>query len=401
MMLLQKGDKKIVPVKARLAVGIFFFLSGFTFTSWASRIPTFQQKFGLNDAQLGNVLFVLPLGLIVTLPITGMLLSKIHSRYLMLVGALAYALLLPVLGIANALWQLVIILLIFGSSRNFLNVSVNAQSVAVQSLYSKSIIASFHGIWSLAGFAGAAVGSFMITQNISPFIHFAMVGSLCLLLIVFGYKNTLVEDLSTVTKRTVFALPDKSLVKLGLIAFCSMSCEGTMYDWSSIYFQKIVHVPPTQIGWAFTAFMSPLTTGRFLGDRMISKHGAKKILQVSGILMTTGLLLIIILPYIVPVLIGFIIAGLGASCVIPLIMGLAGKTTTMSSGAAIASVSIVSYAGFLLGPPIIGYVSHAFNLRWSFSLIALSGALITFLVNKISFANTSTFEELPIDAIDL
>lgn len=383
-MLLSLTAKKFSSrLKARISVSTFFFISGYTFSSWASRIPSMQEQFHLNNAELGTVLFVMPMGLIITLPFTGTMLSRISSRYLMLAGALLYAILLPLLPVTNAVWQLGIILFIFGSSRNFLNISANAQSIGVQGLYDKFIVASFHGIWSLAGFAGAAIGSFMITHNISPFIHFLIVGSTTLLLIILTFGDTIKEDIPSDKKKSLIVLPDKALVKLGAVAFCSMSCEGTMYDWSSIYFQKEVHAAPSQVGLGFVAYMGTMTSARFVGGWLIKTFGEKKLLQLSGCLIAAGLITAIVFPNIVTAIIGFMLAGLGVSCVVPIIFTLAGKNSKLPPGAAIAAVSIVGYGGFLLGPPIIGHIAQAFNLRWSFLLIACMGLMIPLLVKKV------------------
>jgi len=367
-------------LKARIAVSTFFFISGYTFSSWASRIPSMQEQFHLNEAQLGSVLFIMPVGLIITLPFTGTLLSRVNSRYLMLIGALFYAVLLPLLPLTNAVWQMGAILFIFGSSRNFLNISANAQSIGVQQMYDRFIVATFHGIWSLAGFAGAALGSFMITHHIAPFTHFFIVGSTTLLLVITTFGDTVKEDVRTDTKKALLVLPDKALVKFGVVAFCSMSCEGTMYDWSSIYFLKEVHANPSQIGWGFVAYMSTMTSARFMGGWLINTLGEKKILQISGLLIAAGLLIAILFPHMITAIAGFMLTGLGVSCVVPIIFTLAGKNSTLPAGAAIAAVSIVGYLGFLLGPPVIGYIAQALNLRWSFLLIALLGAMISLLV---------------------
>lgn len=370
--------------RVRIAVAVFFFISGFTFSSWASRIPSLQQQLHLNNAQLGTVLFAMPLGLILTLPFTGILLNRVSSRYIMLVGALLYAVLLPVLGIVNHTWQLALILFLFGSSRNFLNIAVNAQSVGVQALYDKSIIASFHGIWSVAGFAGAAMGSYMLSYNVSPFIHFVIVGIITLLMIASSFGSTLQEDIPGDTKKPLLVLPDKPLVKLGLIAFCSMACEGTMYDWSGIYFQRQVKDAGEHIGLGYVAYMCAMAAGRFVGDKLANKYGVKKLLQVCGCLVATGLFMAVALPYFVTAMIGFMLTGFGISCVVPMVFSVSGRNTQMAPGPAIAAVSIVSYFGFLLVPPVVGYISQAANLRWAFALIALMGLGIAWLSGKIT-----------------
>ncbi|BAV08763.1 Fucose permease [Filimonas lacunae] len=387
MLSLITGKNMAAARRIRIAVAIFFFISGFTFSSWASRIPTLQEKLHLNDAQLGTVLFALPMGLILTLPFTSMLLGRVSSRYVMLAGALLYAVLLPALGLVNEVWQLLALLFLFGSSRNFLNIAINAQSVGVQAMYSRSIITTFHGIWSVAGFAGAALGSLMISLKISPFFHFTLVGVLSLVMTMMAYGDALQEDNNASKKKTLLALPDKPLMKLGLIAFGSMVCEGTMYDWSGIYFQKEIHVSDEYIGMGYAAYMCTMATGRFVGDRMVNKYGVKRMLQVCGCLIAAGLLLSVVLPLVSTGLAGFMLTGFGVSCVVPLVFSVTGKNTKMAAGPAIAAVSVIGYLGFLLGPPLIGYISQAVNLRLAFALVAILGFSITLLAGKIADNN--------------
>lgn len=89
----------------------------------------------------------------------------------MLLGAILFNIVLALPGFAAFVWQLVLILLIFGGSRNILNLSMNTQALEVQKLYPKSIMTTFHAVWSLAGFAGAGLGYVMVTQNIDPSHH--------------------------------------------------------------------------------------------------------------------------------------------------------------------------------------------------------------------------------------
>src|ERR1700744_2855785 len=175
----------------RIMLSIFFFVSGFGFSTWASRIPTIQQQLHLNEAQLGAVLFALPIGLMGTLPLTGVLLSRRDSRGVMIFGSIFFNLMLCAIGFATRTWELVIALLCFGSSRNLMNISVNAQSIGVQALYDRSIIARFHAVWSLAGFGGAALGSLMVSLGVSPAWHFLIVGIVLTGLCVYAYPDSL------------------------------------------------------------------------------------------------------------------------------------------------------------------------------------------------------------------
>ncbi|WP_022821779.1 MFS transporter [Hymenobacter norwichensis] len=369
--------------RARVAIALFFFVSGFGFSTWASRIPTIQHQLGLDEAELGGVLLALPTGLMLTLPVTGWLHQRFSSRQVMMGGAVLYNVALALLGFAQETWQLVALLFCFGSSRNLLNISVNAQSVSVQKLYSRSIIASFHGVWSVAGFAAAAVSAALVPAGIMPTYHFLAVAVVLTGVAVYFFPTTLDVAPVATERRAGFALPDKALLKFGVIAFACMACEGTMYDWSGIYFQKAVHVPQETATIGYAVYMVAMTIARFTGDSLANRFGVKPILHYSGLLMTVGLGLAALFPVPLVAGLGFVLVGLGVSCVVPMVFAMAGRTSALSSGTAIASVSTVGYFGFLLVPPLVGFVAEAASLRWSFGLVALLGAVVVVLVRKI------------------
>jgi MFS family permease len=370
-------------IKTRVAVSIFFFLSGFTFSTWASRIPDLQRLLQLNDAELGSLLILLPLGLMVTMPLAGYLLSRYSSRYIMLIGSIFYSLLLCLLGLANTVWQVGIILFLFGSSRNLFNISVNTQAVGVQDFYTKSIMATFHGIWSIAGFAGAAAAYFIIANDVSVALHFFSVSAVAFIVIAVTFKNTLVSDAHPHQKNPAFIFPDKPLIKLGIIAFCSMVCEGTISEWGSIYFGKEVHAPKNIVTIGYVVYLSAMTIGRFTGDWLVNKIGTKRLLQISGILILTGISIVILFPFIISATAGYLLIGFGVSCIMPLVFSTAGKISAMGHGPAITSVSTIGYLGFLSGPPLIGFISHAINMRVSFLLIIVAACTIIFFSSRI------------------
>jgi MFS family permease len=157
-----------------------------------------------------------------------------------------------------------------------------------------------------------------------------------------------------------------------------MACEGTMFDWSGVYFQHVLQVPKNQVAIGYAAFMSTMAGGRFLGDWFINRLGNRMVLRFSGLLITTGLLLSVLLPTLVTATIGFMLVGLGVSSVIPVVYSNAGKMGNLSPSVALATVSSIGFIGFLIGPPIIGFIAEMFSLRWSFTLIALLGLGTTF-----------------------
>jgi MFS family permease len=369
--------------RLRRANAVYFFISGFGYSSWTSRIPGIKESLKLNDAHFGTLLFMMPLGLIITMPFTGKLLDHYKSRSIMLIGALMYNLVLGLLGFSRYTWVLGIFLFFFGSSRNLMNLSINAQSIGVQALYSRSIISSFHAVWSMAGFAGAAFGYLMVTLNIVPAWHLLGVSLILSALTLYYYRDALDQQPDHKHKRSIFRLPPKGMLIFSLICFTTMACENTMYDWSGIYIRQVLHGTKAIATIAFVVYMVAMTTGRMIGDRMADRYGIPKVLAACGILITAGFGITVLSPFIFLTLFGYLLTGFGVSCVVPFVFSLAGRMPMSNPGAALASVSSLGYLGFLLVPPMIGYVSEATSLRVSFAIIAVMGLFMIWLSTKI------------------
>jgi len=237
-------------------------------------------------------------------------------------------------------------------------------------------MASFHGLWSLGGFSGAALGTWMMTLHIVPLLHFCIVSVLCLAGMFLFYQHTVEDEAHKKKEAKAFNKPDSYLVVLGIIAFSSMVCEGTMFDWSGVYFDKVINVKEGLITLGYVAFMFTMASGRFLGDRLITNFGTTTVLRGSGIVIFAGLLTAVLFPNIITATIGFMLVGMGVSSVVPIAYAMAGKSKNLAPGAAIASVSSIGFLGFLLGPPLIGFIAQASSLRWSFAVIALLGLVM-------------------------
>ena len=367
----------------RIAVSAYFFLAGLCFSSWASRIPNIQQQLHLDNASLGGVLLGLPIGLLTSLPLAGWLVARFGSRPIAITAAILYATTLPTLGLVNAVWELVACLFFFGMFGNMLNISINTQAIGTEALYGRTIMASYHGLWSLAGFSGASIGTAFISLGWLPWQHFLVVTVLAYIIVISISSHLIAIDAGSGENRPIFARPDRSLINLGIIAFCSMICEGAMFDWSNVYFQRVILPPKALAGLGLTAFMSTMASGRFLGDWLATKWGIRRMLQISGTLTATGLLLAIAFPWLFPATVGFLLVGAGVSSVIPLVYSAAGRSRVLSPGVALAAVSTIGYLGFLFGPPFIGFIAQAFNLRVSLGLIAILGSIIALFASKI------------------
>lgn len=381
-------DKK----RIRLAVSLVYFGMGLCFSSWASRIPDIKTALHLNDALFGSILFALPVGQFLMMPFSGKLVTRFESHRVLQFALPAYTIMLSLIGLVQAGWQLAIALFLFGVFGNLCNISVNTQGVAAERLYGRPIMATFHGGWSLAGFTGALIGLLIINLKIQPFWHFVIIIFLVWIIVWINHPY-LVRSKKPVNKneprRKFFLKPDGVLLQLGIIGFCSMASEGVMFDWSGIYFKDVVNAPSSLVILGYTSFMIMMAAGRFMADFLITKIGRKKLMQICGVMISTGLFSAVAFPYLISSTISFMLVGLGVSSIVPTVYSAAGNQSKVPPGIALATVSSVSFLGFLMGPPLIGYISEAFGLRYSFAVMGIFGLGITFMVSRIRAFQTS------------
>lgn len=368
---------------ARLATNALFFISGLSFSSWASRIPDVKEKLSLGDAALGTVLFAMPIGSLSALPLAGVIINYIGSRKVTVIAAIIYLLSMPFLGISNQAWQLAITLFVFGFGGDLLNISMNVQAVNVEKTMSKSIMSSFHAIFSIGFMIGAALGGILASQGISTVWHLSTVGVLDIIVALFVYQYLIAQDFKSSEAQPLFALPDKALMLLGVICFCGMLCEGAMADWSVLYYKQILGNASKYATSAFTAFSITMVIGRIIGDKTVAKLGLKKTLILNCSLVTIGMILALALPFSWTVILGFSITGLGLSTVVPLIYSEAGHSKTMSAGVALAAISTVGISGFMIGPVMIGYIAEFTSLKIALFSLVILGGLGTILSTRI------------------
>ncbi|MDB5251542.1 MAG: transporter [Flaviaesturariibacter sp.] len=304
------------------------------------------------------------------------LVNRYGSRIIAFLSLLLYSVLLACLGFAGNVFSLVVLLVLFGIAGNVANIAINTQSVAVEARYGRPIMASFHGLWSLAGFTAAGIATLLLGRGVPTAAHFTGIGSLVAVAAVLTYPKLVRDNRQTSGQRKRFTLPDATLLRLGALAFCCLICEGAMFDWSGVYFQKIVHAERAWVGAGYTAFMSTMAGGRFVADWLTARAGFTRTLRISGLLIASGLALAVAFPTVPVSIAGFLLVGFGVSSVVPLVYSRAGRSTTVSPGSAIAIVTSIGFMGFLVGPPLVGLLAGLFSLRVSIAVVALVGVVI-------------------------
>ncbi len=363
-----------LKVKQRIALSTCFFLSGFCFSSWASRIPTIKAIFNFSEADLGNLLLVMPIASLIGLPISGWMVSKFSSRNPLVLSMLFFAASLFVVGYTTNIVALVIAVAVFSFCMRIINIFMNTQTITLQKKFKRKIIGSFHGIWSAGGLTGVALCTLLLKFNISIATHMLIVTLFTCTAASVAYFYLLKNDRSTSGNKIKFGKPDPFIFYLGILIFFASVCEGGMFDWSSVYFKDVVGEEIFTLGY-FT-FMVFMAISRFSSDRVIEKIGMQKSYYLSAILIVLGIATVILLPYFWPALVGFSLIGLGTAAVIPMIFISAGDSTKYSAGMAISIISTYGILGRLLGPPIIGYLAELFSLKLAFLLFLGCGIML-------------------------
>ncbi|WP_102407242.1 MFS transporter [Parabacteroides bouchesdurhonensis] len=379
----------------RYAVLTFFLAQGLCFSSWASRIPDIKEVFEVNYAfYWGLVLFLIPVGKFIAIPLAGYLVSKLGSRIMVQVSILGYALSLFAIGTAFNIYMLGAFLFCFGVFWNLCDISLNTQGIGIERLYGRTIMASFHGGWSLAACFGALIGFIMIISDIPPFWHFSLIAGIILLIILFGrkYLQDDVEPEAQIEQEdkkespalmSFLKKPEILLIQLGIVGLFALVVESAMFDWSGIYFESVLQVPKSlQIG--FLVFMVMMTAGRFLTNYAYHILGKQRVLQLAGTLIFFGFFIsaLLVSPFesmVIKVIInsfGFMLVGLGISCMVPTIYSLVGAKSKTPVGIALTILSSISFIGSLVAPLLIGAISQAFNMKYAYVVVGVLGLCI-------------------------
>lgn len=358
----------------RVFLSIFFFISGFSFATWASRIPTIKTFFDLNDAELGTILLAMPLTSLVGLPFSGWLVARYDSRIPLTFAFATNAISLACIGFSNSILTLILSICLFAFSMRIFSIAVNTQAITLQKKSKNKIMGSMHGLWSTGGICGVGFTTLMVTKGISIQSHFLIIAVISFLITVVSFTFLLQNDRSSKGNKIIIGKPDPYILYLGLLVFFAAICEGGMFDWSGIYFHEVLNVKIFTYG--YLIFMTFMALSRFLSDAIITRIGMPATYILSSSFIMSGIAMAIIIPKFWFAMIGFSLVGFGTASIIPMTYALAGTSKKYSPGMAISIIATYAIAGMLLGPPLIGYLSHAFNLRVSFILFAFSGMML-------------------------
>ncbi|MEN1784973.1 MAG: MFS transporter [Bacteroidota bacterium] len=346
------------------------------FGTWAIYIPTVKERLGIDKADLGIALFCLSLGVFTVFPLAPRLINawgvgKATWRGILLSSLFA---LFPL--VSPTYTSLCVALFLFGASNAFIDIAMNTLVTELEKSDGVQFMSSAHGFFSLGGVV-AGLSSFLIAIIGGPFWHMLLT-VVVVLLVNMMFKNQYLSISAVAAKREKMSIAlFKPLLLLGLIGFVSFASEGAIVDWSALYLKEITAAPEALIGAGFLAFSVMMTLGRFLGDGISSRMGPVKIVALGAIIAICGYLSVLS-EHTILAIVGFALTGLGFSVIVPELFRIGGKVSGVPSSQGVAFIAGTGYAGFLLGPVVLGFLAEAFTLRTSFWVLMACAALVVF-----------------------
>lgn len=381
---------------ARWALAALFFSNGAVFANWASRVPAVQAKLGLNHGVLGAALLAAALGAVVAMPVAGWLVHRYGCRSLSRVLAVANCASLPWLALAPNLPLLMVALFCFGAGHGAMDVAINAQAVAVERRFGRSIMSSFHALWSVGGLSGAACGGVLAAAGVGLVAHFTG-AALVLGAVVLGVSPRLwparneeeapaglaMDETAATVAAGEAARGRHRLFMLGLVTFCVLLGEGAMADWGAVFLRRSLHTGEGLAAAGYAAFSLAMAAGRFGGDAIIARLGPVRTTWSGGVLAVAGMGFALGVNQPWAVLVGFAAIGAGFAAIVPIAFSAAGRVPGIAPGVGISAVSTAGYLGFLVGPPLIGWVAEWSSLRLGLGVIAVLSASIVVLAPSV------------------
>src|SRR5215207_5070670 len=299
------------PGRARLAVALIFCLNGLALANWIARIPDVKQQLALSDQLLGLVLLCVAAGALVAQPTVGWLIGRVGSRHMTTVMLIGFCLSVILPGLATDMLSLMGALFVFGACNGGLDVAMNAQAALVEQSYDRPIMSSFHGLWSIGGLIGAAMGGLIATQGVSVRTHLLGVAVVAVIIAVVATRWLVVDDNIRHEAGPSFALPPRALVLLGLIAFGVLFCEGAIADWSAVYLREGLHSSPAIAASGYAVFSLLMAAGRLTGDTLALRLGPAWVVRGGGALVALGIAVAVASNLPVIAIMGFGLIGAG------------------------------------------------------------------------------------------
>ena len=370
----------------RLATRLAFLVAGFGIACWAPLVPFAKQRLAVGDATLGLLLLCIGIGSLVAMQVSGAVSARYGSRPAIVASGLGVTVVLPFLAVAATPAGLAVALLGFGASLGSLDVAMNIHAVEVERAARKPLMSGFHALFSIGGFAGAGLMTFLLSLHLAPLPSTLFCAAIMLVAMLLAWPRLLVGAQGEAG--ALFAMPRGIMLLIAGLAAAAFLAEGALLDWSALLITGSGFVSRAQDGAGYMLFAIAMTVGRLTGDAVTLRIGDRATLFWGGVLAVAGFVVLLTAPFAALALAGFLLIGLGAANIVPVLFRKAGAQTVMPRALAVSAMTTTGYAGILAGPAAIGFVAKAVGLHTAFWMPAALLALVPLTARFVAVGRT-------------
>jgi MFS family permease len=375
------------PSPARWAVFTIFLLHGIMIGAWVPHVPLAKDRLDVGPAILGLALLAIAGGAVIAMPIAGALINRFGSAQMTLVTGILFALAFFGPTLAPTMPLFIISGLALGAGIGSMDVSMNAHGIVVEKVLKQPIMSGLHGAFSVGAMIGAFGGAALV-QRFGPLAQVVTISSTFLILHIIASQFLLAGNSDKGLSGSHFALPSKATIGLGLLCFLALMIEGSVLDWAAIMMRDKFMIELGFAALAFGFYQGGMAITRLTGDWGRKKFGAVKLVSFSAILAAGGTAIALISPTPCLTFAALAFAGLGVGNLAPVLFAGGARLEPNAPGRGIAAVTTLGYAGFLAGPPLIGFAAQVSTLPLALGLTVIAALIIAYFARGVAPADT-------------
>ena len=370
-------------IRARWAIFIVFLLAGILVGAWVPHVPLAKERIGAGPAIFGLALLAIAAGAVFSMPFTGALINRFGSARLTLAGGLIFG--IGFLGPAFApdLWTFLPAAFVMGLGIGSMDVSMNAHGLAVEKALGRPIISGLHAAWSVGCTLGAFGGSWVLGAY-NPAVEAFGFMLLFVVGLVITCNSLLPAAVDKGLSESHFGWPTRATVGLGALCFLALMVEGSVADWAGIFTKEKFAIGAALAAWGFAFYQGGMSFSRFAGDGLRQKFGAVNLVVASAVLAAVGMAGALLAPSLPLAFAAYAAGGIGIGNLAPVLFAGGGRLEPDAPGRGIAAVVSMGYAGFLAGPPIIGFVAQFTTLGWALGLTVVAAMIIAIFAKGVA-----------------
>jgi MFS family permease len=376
--------------RARGAVAALFLTNGAIFANVLPRYPGIKADLGLSNASYGFAVAAFPAGALVAGLAAGVLIRRFSAGRVAVLGTLLTGAAVLFAGLAPSGAAFAAALLVGGSLDAITDVAQNAHGLRVQRRYGRSILNSFHAVWSIGAVLGGLMAAGAIALHLSRGVHLGISAVLFSAVSLTAYRFLLPGPEQVAASPAAGPDPVRGspryliILALVFVAVCGTVVEDAGNSWAGVYLAGPLGAAAPVAAFGFIALVGAQTVGRLLGDRLVDRYGQRAVARLGGVTTAGGMALALAFPTVPGTIAGFAAAGLGVATLVPAAMHAADELPGFSPGTALTLVSWLMRLGFLLSPPIVGLVADATSLRTGLLVVPAAGVLVILLAGVLS-----------------